>query len=84
MILGIWQGVNIFVFSNGLVVILKSSDSITLPPGFIMTTIGVLSCHQWSTKIGPPYHLQQFFLLWVFPRTMYGCHDGPPVSFMVL
>ena len=28
--------------------ILKLSDSITLPPGFLMTTIGVLSYYQWS------------------------------------
>ena len=25
-------------------------------------------------KISPPDHVQQFFLLWVIPQTMYGCH----------
>ena len=34
-------------------------------------------------KIGPPDHLRQNMLLWMVPRTMYGCHrwsPGPSVA----
>ena len=53
-----------------------------------------LSFHRCSPKMGPPDHLWQIMLLWMVPRTKYGCHrwspriicgtvSGPPLPQMV-